>query len=322
MTEDGEGRLFSSWARFTAPEDGTLDLSTTPPDDGSYRSKDASGLLWSMRSPSNERFESSHDWTTREYHISAETRRGIVRTTITREYPWGEMTPEVIDEGSIHAELWLQESDVPRPVIIRLGGAGGGPFRIRSSLLAARGFAVLDLLYLHGRPRTEFFAVPIDTVIEALDWLEPRPELDETRVGLYGSSKGAELALLVASRDARVDAVAVWAPAAVVFEGISFKDVTPGSSWTWQGHPIPYAPARINLSALGRLVRMLAQRPVSMRRGYQDALDQAPSDAFIPVEKISGRILLLSGSDDRMCHRGSSTPSVSSVTMDRASIRS
>lgn len=301
MTEDSEGRVFSSWARFTAPNDGTLDLSTTPPNEGTYRSADASGLLWSMRSPSNNRFQSSYDWAMREYQISAETRRGIVRVMITRTYPWGAMTPEIIDQGNIHGELWLPKTGEPLPVIIRLGGAGGGAFRIRSSLLAARGFAVLDLLYLHGRPQTEFFAVPIDTVFEALDWLETRHELDESRVGLYGSSKGAELALLVASMDARVDAVAVWAPTSVAFEGISFQDITPGSSWTLQGNPVPYAPAQINLSALGRVVRMIAGRPISMRGGYQDALDKAPAEAFIPVEQISARILLLSGNDDRMC---------------------
>ena len=301
MTEDREGRVFTSWARFTAPDDGTLDLSTTAPIDGTYRSVDPSGLLWSMRSPLNARFGSSEDWIVREYQISAETSRGIVQTTIFRSYPWGEMTPEIIDEGNIHAELWLPETKGPLPVIIRLGGAGGGAFRMRSSLLAARGFAVLDLLYLHGRPQTEFFAVPIDTVFEALDWLETRPELDESRVGLYGSSKGAELALLVASLDGRVDAVAVWAPTSVAFEGISFQDIKPGSSWTLQGNPVPYAPARITLSALGRVVRMVAGRPISMRGGYQDALDKAPAEAFIPVEQISARILLLSGNDDRMC---------------------
>jgi hypothetical protein len=48
-TEDARNVTFDSWARFRADASGGLDLATTAPEDGTYRSIDGNGLLCSMR---------------------------------------------------------------------------------------------------------------------------------------------------------------------------------------------------------------------------------------------------------------------------------
>ena len=300
-TDDAGGRTFSSWARFLAGDDGTVDLSKTAPLEGTYRSIDGSGLLWSMRSDPDEFFRTSFSWTVRDYRISAETRQGVVEAVIEREYAWGEIPPQQVDVFGVAGELWLPESEGLLPAIVRLPGAGGAPSRTRSSLLAARGFAVLDLLYLSNQPSAqEFVEVPVDSAVSAVDWLVAHPNVDGSRVGIYGGSRGADLALLTAAYDPRIGAVAGWAPASVVFQGISLRDLSPGSSWTWQGAPLPYASPELNYTTLRNAVRMLLQRPTPMRPAYESALEQAPAGAFIPVERIAGPVLLLAGSDDKM----------------------
>ena len=300
-TDDAVGRAFSSWARFLVGDDGTVDLSKTAPLEGTYRSIDGSGLLWSMRSDPDKFFRTSFSWTARDYLISAETRQGVVEAVIERKYPWGEIPPLEVDVFGVDAELWLPESEGLLPAVIRLPGAGGTRSRTRSSLLAARGFAVLDLLYLSNQPAAlEFVEVPVDSAVAAVDWLVAHPKVDGRRVGIYGGSKGADLALLTAAYDPRIRAVVGWAPGSVVFQGISLRDLSPGSSWTWQGAPLPYASPKINYTTLRNAVRMLLQRPTPMRPAYESALEQVPPGAFIPVERIAGPVLLLSGGDDKM----------------------
>ena len=76
--------------------------------------------------------------------------------------------------------------------------------------------------------------------------------------------------------------------------------LTPGSSWSWQGHATAYAPYQVEaLETLRHVIRLIF-RNVSMLAIYERSLDQAPPESAIRVEEISGAILLLAGQDDRM----------------------
>ena len=299
-TEDEDGRLFTSWARFQANANGVVDLAVETPLEGTYRSANSSGLVWSMRSASGEWFRSSNSWTQRTYRISAETRDGIVESEITRTYPWRSVTRETVSVGDVTAELWLPASDASVPVIIWLGGSGGSPSRTRASFMAGRGFAVLDLMYLGGGDVPELVGIPLERVTLAIDFASSHARIDGRRTGLFGTSKGAELALEVAVHDPRVRAVATWAPSSVAFEGISFRKLRPGSSWSWNGTPVNYARYPLTLRALANPIRMIFGKPMHFRPIYEQTLARAPDEAFIPVEQIAGRILLLSGTDAQM----------------------
>lgn len=105
---------------------------------------------------------------------------------------------------------------------------------------------------------------------------------------------------MAAARDPRIRAVAAWAPGSVAFEGISFRKLRPGSSWTWEGNPVPYAPYRLDWKALRNPVRLLLGRPVHFHPVHERALKGAPIEAFIALERSSVSVLLLSGEDDQM----------------------
>jgi len=105
-------------------------------------------------------------------------------------------------------------------------------------------------------------------------------------IAVVGVSKGAELALLIASRDDRIKAVAVGAPSSVVWQGIDQTGGPTGASWTAAGEPVPYVPYYMANGFRG------------IYQLYADSLAKAAPEAQIPVEHIAGPILMVSARDD------------------------
>ncbi|MCZ6643177.1 MAG: acyl-CoA thioesterase/BAAT N-terminal domain-containing protein [Gammaproteobacteria bacterium] len=298
-TEGASGLRFESWARFVADKQGIVDTAVLAPLEGTYRDADGSGLLWSMRAPDAEVYESSSMPQAR-YYVSAETTNGVVEVALTRINPRFQILSQTISTEFVDGQFWLPESAETLPAVIRLHGSEGAFNPTRSALLASSGFAVLDLRFVDPVGLPEIVAVPVETVQRGIDWLVQHPRVDAARIGIYGGSKGAELALYAAAKDPRIRAVVAWSPASHAFEGVSFRELTPGSSWSWQGNPTAYAPFRIEGSEVLRHLIRLLFRNVSMLPIYERTLNLAPPESAIQVEEISGAILLLAGRDDRM----------------------
>lgn len=201
--------------------------------------------------------------------------------------------PEAVDSGRLVANLHRPAGDGPFPAVLLVGGSGGGidwQDQI-GALLAERGFAALALAYfgLEGLPGG-LDRIPLEYFDEALDHLAGRPFVDASRIGVVGVSKGAELALLLASRDPRPAAVVAFVPSSVVFQSIA--DGWPHtSSWSLAGEELPFVPYLIDESF----------RPDRLADMYRKSLDQPQArEAAIEVERIRGPVLLLSGRDDAL----------------------
>ena len=168
-----------------------------------------------------------------------------------------------------------------------------------AGLLAAEGFSCLALGYFKvaGLPR-RLVEVPLEYVETALGWLREQPQVCGRRVGVVGSSKGAELALLSASMfpDA-IGAVVPYAPSSVAFAGIAVGgDGRRRSSWSYRNSPLPFVPYP------PRVRPTLGARGLSLAPMYRAALDntEAVAAATIPIERSDAPILLISGGRDRM----------------------
>ena len=191
-TLDANGTVFDAWARFTADEVGSVETSIARPTEGSYRSVDGSGLLWSMRSSGADPYEFPDGAETR-IRVTAETQQGVVETTLTRTNPARAIAMEEVRSDGVDAQYWLPPgSGTGWPVVIRLHGSEGKFNAISSALLADEGFAVLDLRYIDPSGVPEIVEVPIETVIDAMDWLGRDPRTDPARVGIYGASSRHE----------------------------------------------------------------------------------------------------------------------------------
>jgi dienelactone hydrolase len=179
-----------------------------------------------------------------------------------------------------------------------LGGAEGGNSWTRTRWQAQRdrfqqhGYAFLALGYF-GLPNTpeKLDRIALEGVHDAIRAAQADPSVSDACVILLGGSKGAELALALASRYSDIDAVIALAPGDTVFP--AHTDAMNTSSWSHHGEPLPFAP--IPWAATGDLI--LGNIHAVMERALADPTADA---AAIEVERIAGPILLVAASDDEM----------------------
>jgi dienelactone hydrolase len=139
-------------------------------------------------------------------------------------------------------------------------------------------------------------SIPLESIEPAKHWLMAQSDTRNDGVIVYGLSKGAELALLLASIDEDYKGVIATAPSAVVWNGIpqnpgnDYSEVS--SSWSYQNKPVAY------IEYLNR--EPFRAEGITMRDWHSASLKAATnfSDARIKVENIQGPMLLFSGGLD------------------------
>ena len=201
-------------------------------------------------------------------------------------------------ENGLVANFYRPSSSGARPGIIVIGGAGGGlgSSSAVGSLIAERGYAALALAYFgleHLPARLQ--EIPLEYFKRAIEWMRAQPSIDPSKIGLVGTSKGGEAALLVAATYGDVRAVVAYSPSHVVFQGIdeAWSDASASkSSWTLDGKPVPFVPFRLDQDCMELYGFYLGLYLGSL----QDR--RAVERAVIPVERINGPILLVSGTED------------------------
>ncbi len=147
------------------------------------------------------------------------------------------------------ANYYPAESDGPGPAILLLGGSEGGlsPLVAEEAFkLRGAGYSVLQLSYYRSPGQEENLEmVPLEVFDRGLNWLSARPEVDAEKLGIMGTSKGAEAALITAERHPQAfAAVVAVVPSNVSWQGINWAfDGRPAeASWSLNGEAYPYLP--------------------------------------------------------------------------------
>jgi hypothetical protein len=178
-----------------------------------------------------------------------------------------------------------------------LAGAMGGIPEPLARRVAACGITAFALGYFGGPGLpSALVEIPLELTEAGIEFFRDR-YASGRHVGLVGTYKGAELALLLASQlpDAIGPTVAI-APSCVAWYGVDINDLSSmrRSSWTRGGAPWPFLPLPEG--------RMPAFTDQGMRTdvcydlsSYQAETVDAPR---IPIEQARGPILVLSGDDD------------------------
>ncbi len=183
--------------------------------------------------------------------------------------------------------------------VVVLSGSGGGVPEGYAERLASNDLTAFALGYFGatGLP-SSLVEIQIESLQSAIDWFRER-YAEGAAVGVMGSSKGAELALILgALLGDTIGRIVAVAPSAVAWYGLDQHDPTSGSksSWTWRDEPVAFLPYCPNAQP--------GYGPDGMRVDtcYDLSLYDTPDidAATIPVERCRGPILLLSGSEDRM----------------------
>lgn len=256
------GPGWESSGDFHADANGVVDLTKTA---------DPMQLFWSAQRASSRMPPDTWELTA---SVGGKT---VAMTTFERRAVAPDVKVTRVHEHGLVGDFYQPAGEGKHPAILVLGGSGGGlpPANGHPGGLASRGYSVLSLAYfgVDGLPASLSY-IPLEYFGTALDWLGTQQSVDPTRIGVIGTSRGAELALLLASIAPRIRTVIAYMPSSVAISGCCDGRGEP--AWTLGGHPVAYVLPRMQGDFLAR------QR------------------AAIPVERIHGAVLLISGTDDQI----------------------
>ena len=205
--------------------------------------------------------------------------------------------PIPVSGESFEADFYQTDSTEKYGVIV-LAGTGGGKANDLAEMAAKLGHSVLALSYYDPLGSTlvpeTLEMIPLEYFEEPKQWLMARDDTRDDGVILFGLSKGAELALVLASQDSDYKAVVGIAPSKVVWQGVP-GDIAgimaAPSSWSFQGNGLPFVP----------YISSEEQERLGFTNRHAASLtnSEAVQEALIQVENIESPMLLLSGGRDQ-----------------------
>jgi pimeloyl-ACP methyl ester carboxylesterase len=205
----------------------------------------------------------------------------------------------LINDGDALGVVYRPERPVGRCAVV-LGGSGGGiPDRF-TSRVASTGVLAFGVAYfgVAGLPDS-LVGIRLERVVRAIKAFRRRFEV-EGPLGLVGSSKGAELALCLASRVGElVGPVVVASPTSVSWYGLDGygRPAMTRPSWSWDGVAVPFLPYRQGARPSFSPGTGLRVDGCYQQSGYPAEWVDAAS---LQVEKAAGPVLILAGENDHM----------------------
>jgi len=200
--------------------------------------------------------------------------------------------------GQVDVQLFARDGG-KRPLLVGLGGAEGGNSWTRPGWKQQRerfldqGYAMLAVGYF-GTPNSprDLDRISLDGVHSAIAKAAQDPRVDGSCIALIGGSRGAELALLLASHYPDIKAVVAIVPGGAVFPAHTDAMNTP--AFSLHNRPLPFVPM-----TWGATPDLLTGN----LRGVFDTIlrDAAAVErAAIPIERINGPVYFMSATQDEM----------------------
>jgi dienelactone hydrolase len=288
-----QGRLWwESHATFQADAQGAIDLSTHKPQSGTYEQTDPMGLFWSMSLQSAQDMDSiaasGLSLPAGTVRVLAEVDSQIAAwTDIVRKGKSSDVAVARVRENGLAGTFYRPVGPGPFPAVLVLGGSDGGienPAR-QSALLASHGFAALAPAYFRYEHLPRYLLnIPLEYFQTAIEWLVSNPDVKRGSLGVVGRSRGAELALILGATFPEVKCVVAYVPSDRA--NPSFGNLWEDMRWPSNTDPL----TRDLTSQSSPSARK--QRPAWLSHG------QPLGYSSIPVERIRGPVLLISGKQD------------------------
>ena len=184
-----------------------------------------------------------------------------------------------------------------KALIVMTGSNGGMKItRQCAAFYNQNGIPALALA-LFGTKGTQPFLdrVPVEYIENAIEWLKKK---GYKKIGIDGTSKGSEIALVAASMFSDISCVIVRVPSYFVSEGLigRKKDKRPSgtSCWSYRGKELPYAPYKSRTFDILRILREYRELHII---SFNKDKDITP-DSLIKIENIKAPILMFSSKND------------------------
>ncbi|MGH7940952.1 MAG: acyl-CoA thioester hydrolase/BAAT C-terminal domain-containing protein [Limisphaerales bacterium] len=299
------GHFSESHAQFLTDRHGCVDVTKQAPLSGTYQHRDPFGLFWSMsvfRSDAVAKPRRGAPLQPVAFQFTASINGHTLATTEFRRLllaPGVRRIP--VHDGKLRGALFVPAGKFPHPAVIVLGGSEGGlSTELAASYLASKGFAALALAYFRYDDLPKNLEnIPLEYFGEAIHWLQSQPEIRPDKIAVLGGSRGGELALLLGSTFPQIKAVVAISASGVVWGGLPDPRLP---AWTYHGKPVPFMNMKWTPAQIRRYRKALQEHLNGDLLWCQIQLSDtnAVEKASIPVEKINGPILLISGNDDQL----------------------
>ena len=310
---------WESSATFVADAAGSVDPGELLPVAGSYDTVDGMGLFWSMSRTegirNNDRNESQFigavlpgDPLYVDFRAEVQGRPPATQR-IERLFITSDVTRLEVRDDGLWGTLFVPPGEASHPaLLVPHGGFCGFPPEQLAAGLAANGFAAFAIQYCGADGQAEDLSseIPLEYFETAIEWLQRRHDIMPDRIGIVGLSTGGVIALLVASTFPEIRAVA-----SIKSGGLNHLHAT------YRGKPLPRLPD-LPLTETVRNAILEAQPDFCKPGGAEEdwsCFDQSyiflnrmllhgmgqPDhlvEGVIPVERINGPILLVSGIGD------------------------
>lgn len=216
----------------------------------------------------------------------------IFLLVVTSSYCLGQVQHK--NYGKLKTTLFIADIQ-NRMLIIAFGGSEGGSIfendktkNVRDKFLE-RGFSFLSIGYFgdKGLPK-RLDRISLNAIYDTIKSISRQIKIDSNKIVLIGASRGAELALNLASRHNFLGVVAL-VPPSVSFPNVNKKKNTP--SWTFNNKEVPYLNlpySKINEDGLVKAIETALKNKEEVE------------NASIKVENIRGFIFLSSGKNDEI----------------------
>lgn len=301
------GEEFSSYAIFQVDESGTVDFDEAVPVEGSYHTADSMGLIYSVKqskSAGNNIVQGISIEKPILMNLRVESSAEKREVLLTRRFKSDNLIVKPI-HAEFNGVLFYPQTPAKKTILM-LGGSDGqlDALSLMAAPIASRGFNVLTVPYFgaEGLPE-KLEEVPLEYFETIFRWLENNEITKVKEIYIHGTSKGGELALLLASRYPQIKKVAAVEPHVYCFQALdglmSGKNV---SSWSYHGESTPFIQVQNELFFKEQQKAVQEGIPFGFASTYQKSIEKAENreEARIKIENSEADFLLIYGEKDNI----------------------
>ncbi len=292
---------WSSQAVFYTYGSNEINLSEAKSIEGSYKGIEPMGLFWSMSCKEAENCFYTRQLKPLEYKITACCGQVKDEITIKRIFVNDDVQIERIDNNLIQGTYISHKYNKSKGTIILFGGSEGSNDMVRAGTLAGHGYNVFACYFFGvGSLPKELVRVPLEFFDEVLEFIRERNLLEKMPLTIIGSSRGAELGLLLGTIHKEIDQIILFSGSSYVFQGLSRECL--GSSWSIKGREVPYIDFYSLYAGILMFISSFKKGPNNFIKYYKSIIkkERRNKDKRIKAELFKGRLALISGSKDEL----------------------